>query len=496
MTAEENKHMVRQSLFFSLINYAGIGIGVLASLYLYPRDRELYGTFAYIQAGAELLMPLMGFGISQTIIKYFPKVKDRAQDRNRLFGFSLSFVLASALLIGGLALLLRALFPALSACVELDYLPYSVLIAIGITTVDLLKKYLSNFKNITTQAFVDSFVLRLALPILFVLVLYYGVKPVFTYRAFSYFYLIVAFFMLCYTLRFTQTRFDFRFKAIGHLIGKPFFQYSLVMLANLMGNKLAFSIDRFMIPNLLSEADNGTYAIALNLSRSMAVPAAAVIAIASPLITDYLARGNRSGLQGVYKRTSLSLSAIGIWLYFAVFLGISFFFESLSTAENLIPSVPILWVLGLGFVFNMATGVNSQIISFSEHYRFALYLTLFLGAMNVGFNLLFIEVFETGLVGVAYATLISLVVFNAVLIAFVYQKFGILPFTPSHVKVLVLGLLSAAVIYFLPNFETPLFNALYKPGLFLVTNLSVVYRMNWVAEINKPIVKLLKRLKN
>ncbi|MEH0008216.1 MAG: polysaccharide biosynthesis C-terminal domain-containing protein [Flavobacteriales bacterium] len=490
-----SRHMVKQSLRFSLINYAGIGIGILASLYLYPRDRELYGTFSYIQAGAELLMPLMGFGISQAIIKYFPRVRDQADNRNRLFGFSLSFVLVSALLIGSLALLMRPLFPAISAYIRVDYMPYSVLIAIGITSMDLLKKYLSNFKNITAQAFVDSFVLRLGLPILFILVLYYGVKPVFTYRAFSFFYVVVAFFMLRYTLRFTQTRLDFHFKAIRHLIGKPFFQYSLIMLASLIGNKLAFSIDRFMIPNLLSEKDNGTYTIALNLSRSMAVPAAAVIAIASPLITDYLATGNRNGLQRVYKRASLSLSAIGIWLYLAVFLGISFFFESLSTAKNLLPSVPILLVLGIGFVCNMATGINSQIISFSEHYRFTFYLTLFLGMMNIAFNLVFIEVFETGVIGVAYATLTSLVVFNAVVIAFVYRKFGILPFTPSHIKVLILGLLSAAVIYLLPNFKTPGFNALYKPGLFLLTNLSTVHQMNWVADINACTANLVKRFK-
>lgn len=487
--------MVRQSLLFSLVNYSGIGIGILASLYLYPQDRQLYGTFSYIQAGAELLMPLMGLGISQAIIKYFPKVRDADEKRNRLFTFSLSFVAVCSLLIGGLVLLLRALLPGISSYVKLEYAQYSVGVAIGITLIDLLKKYLYNFKNIVTQALVDSFILRLALPTLFILVLYFGVHATSTYRAFSYCYLVVACFVLLYTLRFSKTQLDFHFSGIKSLIGKPFFAYSLVMLASIIGNKLAFNIDRIMIPNLLSEKDNGTYTIALNLARSMAVPAAAVIAIASPLITDYLAKGKVAALARVYQRTSLSLSLIGIALYGAVCLGIGFLFQSLSTADNLLPSVPILLVLGIGFVFNMAAGVNTQLISFSRHYRFTLYLTLLLGVINISLNLLFITVFHSGVLGVAYATLISLITFNIVVIAFVYQKFKILPLTPGHSRILTAGLITAALIYLLPNFEAPLCNALYKPGLFLLIYLGVVYRMKWVEEFNELIDKFLRRFK-
>ena len=496
MASEGRAHMVRQSLLFSLINYSGIGIGILASLYLYPRNRALYGTFSYIQAGAELLMPLMGFGISQAVIKYFPAVKSDADKRNRLFTFSLSFVTLCSLLIGGGMLALRACFPAVSAYVKLEYAEYSVLVGISITLIDLFKRYLYNFRNITTQAVVDSFILRLSLPTLFILVLYFGVKPVFTYKAFSYFYLVVTFFVLLYTLRFTQTQLDLRFSAIKSLIGKPFFQYSVVTLASFIGSKLAFNIDRIMIPNLLSETANGTYTIALSLSRTMAVPATAVIAIASPLITDYLAAGKLNALEQVYQRTSLSLSLVGLSLYCAVFLGIGFLFQSLSTAKNLLLTVPLLLVLGVGFVFNMAAGVNAQIISFSRYYRFSLYLTLLLGGINVVLNLFFVSVLHSGVLGVAYATLLSLTLFNTAVIAFVYRKFKILPLTPNHIKILITGVATTALIYGLPDFERPLLNAFYKPALFLLIHLGVVYGMKWVEEFNELVDKLIGRLKD
>ncbi len=109
-------------------------------------------------------------------------------------------------------------------------------------------------------------------------------------------------------------------------------------------------------------------------------------------------------------------------------------FLLLPTKENLLQSVPTLVILGLGVVINMGTGFNSEIITFSKHYRFNVIAILVMIVLNIGLNLFLVLGLDMGMLGVAYSSFISISVFNLLKTFYIKQKFGILPFDHKYSK--------------------------------------------------------------
>lgn len=72
--------VIRQSIQSSIISYAGVAIGYINLLYLYPKflSLEQVGLFRTIQDAAILFAPFAQFGLAQTIVRYYPRlVKDK-----------------------------------------------------------------------------------------------------------------------------------------------------------------------------------------------------------------------------------------------------------------------------------------------------------------------------------------------------------------------------------------------------------------------------------
>ena len=63
----------KQALLFTLINYFGVLIGTVSTLFIYPEDKDLLGVFRFIDGFAQILYPVYGFGCIYRIIKFQPK---------------------------------------------------------------------------------------------------------------------------------------------------------------------------------------------------------------------------------------------------------------------------------------------------------------------------------------------------------------------------------------------------------------------------------------
>jgi cytochrome c biogenesis protein CcdA len=81
-----NKETHKQAFFFTLINYVGILIGIISTLFIYPKNKEMLGIFRYVESLAQILFPIMLLGASQTLIKFGPKL-DSKQEK-QLFSYS------------------------------------------------------------------------------------------------------------------------------------------------------------------------------------------------------------------------------------------------------------------------------------------------------------------------------------------------------------------------------------------------------------------------
>ena len=94
-----NKVSEKQAFFFTVINYIGIVIGVISTLFIYPNDKELLGIFRYIDAISYVLFPIMLIGASQALVNFTPKLDEL--HKKKLFNYSIfSILIISSCILG------------------------------------------------------------------------------------------------------------------------------------------------------------------------------------------------------------------------------------------------------------------------------------------------------------------------------------------------------------------------------------------------------------
>jgi O-antigen/teichoic acid export membrane protein len=99
----QNKNTQKQAFFFTIINYAGILIGIVSTLFIYPKNKEMLGVFRYVESIAQFLFPVLLLGASQSLINFYPKINENHQ--KKLFNYSVF----SILIISGIVLILLLL---------------------------------------------------------------------------------------------------------------------------------------------------------------------------------------------------------------------------------------------------------------------------------------------------------------------------------------------------------------------------------------------------
>ncbi len=115
--------------------------------------------------------------------------------------------------------------------------------------------------------------------------------------------------------------------------------------------------------------------------------------------------------------------------------------------------IPLFLILALGAVVNIATGMNDQVLSITNYYKFNFYLSLFLIAGL--FVLIRILVPQYGIYGAAWSTTLTIIIFNTIKCVFVWKKLRMLPFSRNTLLVLLAALPAIIAGYFFPHFFDP-----------------------------------------
>ena len=288
-----------------------------------------------------------------------------------------------------------------------------------------------------------------------------------------------------YLKKYFRNIFNLNFKSLFQIIKKKqYFNFSLYAFAGSIGIIFALRIDSIMIPMFLTMEDNGNFSIAISLVSAIAVPANGLFALYSPIIAKYFSTSNMTELNVKYKEISIFLFFIGFLLYSCLFLGIENLFLLLPTGAGLLNSVPLVMILGLTILINMGTGFNTEIITYSNRFRFNLIAIFVLIALNLILNIIFLYFLKLGVIWVAIASMISMIVFNAIKLIFIYRKFKLFPFDSKYLGLLITFTSVLFFVYYIPETISVFFNLVAKIVLCLILNLVLVYRLNFVIQYN------------
>ena len=156
----------KQVFWFTLINYMGVAIGVISTVFVYPYDKEFLGMVRYVDSMAQMLFPIMVFGGAQALIHFYPALTE--QNKNQLFKYGIFTVLGISLSILVLLLLGRTFIE----WENYKYVFYAFPLAFSLAFVELFRRQATNIEKLEMPTFYEKIIPKVSLPIIFLLILF------------------------------------------------------------------------------------------------------------------------------------------------------------------------------------------------------------------------------------------------------------------------------------------------------------------------------------
>jgi len=136
----------------------------------------------------------------------------------------------------------------------------------------------------------------------------------------------------------------------------------------------------------------------------------------------------------------------------------------------------LMIILGIGKLIDLGTGLNSQILQLSKHWKIDLLTNMGFVALAIVLNYMLTK--NYGIMGTAIGSGISILAFNAVRFVFIRKIYGMQPFNLNNLKALI----AAAALLFPLIFLLPIDNvyagAGIKSTLFILFYGIAIIRLN------------------
>lgn len=486
----------RQSLKHTFISYFGMFLGVFSVLFIYPLAKEEYGLFQVIISATSICLSFFSLGMGSVGIKFFPIFKNYKNGHN---GF-LSFLLLGGVL-GFLIFLIS--FPLFSNLFSnnffkeqplfADYSIYLLPIVFLFLFNHILVNYISNFQRIVIPSILEQLLIKLVLPLLFVLYITNYITLNWLLLGVVLNYILVLVGLILY-LKYILHQF--------HLtLNKPFFtksrlkeikSFSIFSIFNSIGANFAFRLDILMVASMVSLTSGGTYAIINVMTDIISKPGKALFSISGPIIANHLKNNEIREVELIYKKSSLALLLFGLLVFFNILLSLFDLLNLMPNTDDMIGGETVLFFLGTAKIFDMMTGVNNQIIIYSKFYKFNFYILFGLAILNVIFNLIFIPFY--GIIGAALATLCSVFFYNSIKLAFIYFKFKIHPFKIETLYAILTALMCYFIISLIDFEFCSIANVFFRSILFTGLFMLIAFKFNFSEDINRIISTFFKKI--
>ncbi|WP_422859783.1 polysaccharide biosynthesis C-terminal domain-containing protein [Flagellimonas sp. S174] len=480
--------VLKQSLKNVFTTYLGFLFGAVNTVFLYTKilPDSYYGLVTFILASGAILMPLMAFGVHNTIVKFHSHYQETEKD-----GFLTLMLLTPLLGTMPVCCLVFCFYEPLGNLVSQenpmvkDYLWYVFFVGLSMAYFEVFYAWCKVHLKSVFGNFMKEVFGRVGVTVLLVL-LYFEVFSLDTFfKLLVGLYILRAIVLKIYAFRIHFPKLDFSFPNNT----KEVLLYSLLLILGGSAALILLEIDKVMINQFVQIENVAYYGVAVYIATVIIVPSRAMHQITYPLTAELLNNGDSFGLEALYKKTSLTLFIASGILFLLIVLNLEDLY--LLLPENYRDGFFIVFLIGMAKVLDSLLGNNNSILYNSKYYKTILIFGVGLSALTIALNLLLIP--KYGIEGAALASFISIFLFNLTKIVFVKLKFGILPFTKSTFKVFA-ALVLLGALFSVFNFDFhPILNILLKSGFIVIMYLGILYRFEISEDISGVLSKWLRK---
>lgn len=484
--------VVNQSIKNTIVTYLGFGIGAINVLFLYTSflSDEYFGLVSYLLSTANIMMPLMAFGVHNTIVKFYSSFKTK-QSQNSFLTLMLFLPLLVIIpfgLIGHFAFSYISSWLAADNKIVVDYVWLIYIAAITFAYFEVFYAWSKVQMQTVFGNFMKEVFHRLCTTLL-LLILNAGYLSVnqFIYSVVGVYALRMLIMKLyAFSLRLPKLKFE-RIPNVSRILKYT----TLIIVAGSVANVI-LEIDKFMINRYEAIENVAYYGVAIYIATVIGVPYRSMYQIVNPLTAKLLNEKNKIDLKILYQKSSLTLFIISGFIFLMIILNINELYKLIN--ESYVDGLIVVFIIGLTKLSDSLLGNNNAILFNSDYYRMVLVLGVFLAVLTIVLNMVFIPLY--GINGAAFATFIAILIYNISKILFVYFKFKILPFSANTIKVVLLLLVCLGVFYFWDFKFHPVLNIALKSLLISLFYGFVVYALHLSDDISILLNKIFRKNKH
>lgn len=484
--------IISQSAKNLTTTYVGFGIGAINTLFLYTNflTPEYYGLVGFLLSAANLIWPLMAFGVHNTLVKFYTSY-DTQEQKDKLLSIILLLPLGISLILGGIGYLFYDLLLNYFADGEGLVQPYIWLIFLISVATSYFEIFFSwakiHYKSVLGN-FMKEVFHRACISLLLLAVYFRYISIANFVYAIGFVFILRTVIMMLYAFRLYFPKLSISFPHNRNFILK----YSALILIAGSVAMVLLDLDKVMIEKFLPIEMVAVYGIAVYISSVIAVPSRAMHQITYPMTATLLNKRDKKGLLELYQKSSLNLLVISGLIFLLIITNVSQLYAIIPEEYQI--SYTIVILISCVKLYDGILGNNNSILFNSDYYRLVLAIGVFLAVLAFVLNILLIPVLE--LLGAALATFLAFACYNTVKLVIVQKKFKMHPFTKETLYSLLLILIFSFTFYFWDFPWHPIFNILLKSGIISLIYVGVIYVLQLSPDINKIIEKSLRLAKS
>lgn len=181
------------------------------------------------------------------------------------------------------------------------------------------------------------------------------------------------------------------------------------------------NLDILMVGYFLNSEEVGVYALAVRIATTVAIGASASNTVVAPLISKRWSKMDIKGLQSIVFKASIFGFGVSLILVILILSQSSLILNFIG--EEFVRGSFALNLLMIGVLFSAFCGPVGVILTMTEHAARASFVIAVATALNAILNFILIPLY--GIEGAAVATLVSMSVWNIVLLYFCYAKLNV-----------------------------------------------------------------------
>jgi len=485
----------KQSIYGTIYSYIGVILGFVVIAILFPRilSTEQVGLLKVLVSYSVLFAQFAGLGFNAVTVKLFPYFRDKQKKHHGFLGLALLVSLAGFIIAALVYLFMRSyLIEQSEGKSELfnSYFYYVVPLIFFTLLFNVFDTYYRVLYNAVKGILVKEVIQRVGLLVV-ILIFYFGYIDFHTTVLLYLLVLVFPSLLLLASLiknkqLFLKPDFGFIDKDMkNQMVSVGFYG----IIASYSG-VLVMNIDVLMVNDMLGLSAAGIYTVTFYFGALILVPLRTMGKISSVVIADSWKANDLDNIRSIYKKSSLSLSVVGLLLFIGIWGNIDNVFQIVK--DDYLPGKMVIFYIGIANLFDIALGVNPQIIVNSKYYKYLSYFLSAFAVLLIVTNLMLIP--KYGIVGAAIASLISKFIYNFVKFVFLYKKFRFQPFSYRHILLIIIAVASYWISTLIPAFSNYIVDIIIRSSIIFTLFVVPVYFFKISDDINDRIDMVLSKL--